>query len=866
MHSPLYPVRDARDRLLNGARGNSQTRCRNHRTADRRGSIAGCFPVLLLFLTVPGEAFQPAVPAVGFVVASREMSVSGEPAQRGQTILSGDTVAVAHGEAEIDLGNGTRIALGQNTQISFERRPNHTIANLERGGASFFHPGDAPGIVLQVGTVSVRPTGGWPVQADVGITQKGLLIGSRQGSVQVEGTGPALEVTKDKAIRITAETGLPHDASMGSPTGGGSGSARAPGSIARLTRWRRVEWCSLAGAAVGSIPLLVSESRSASPNTALATLIPAGGVGAGLTCWTIPAPARCTLTAQPAVVNLGDPVTLTWTSPQGYTGYLSDVGIEPSSGSARVLPMHDGENVWELKADGPKGTLVCDATVVAKAPQKPPPLKCQLWYTIDPKTRQTVVHWSSENATSGVLQGLTIPDLTQAKDEKWELGEKPVLGGDRDVGSEQSRYYRLTVSAKDQRDSTCNVTVRIPTCDDFKATRTAPPSNGFKLSWKWQDVGQGWTLEPKPYKLDQTNYLSGSAYVYPKEDTTYTLTVSRKLPVDSRNPKGDTVEFTNTCEADADPVSCTLSVDPTQVDATAKKPAKVTLKWDGQHAKSAVLKTYVNGKEVKSEPDPAKELEKDVAQTTEYALTVKGEHGEVTVCRACVLNRPENGKVLNIPPVFQKNPMWCWLTVGQMIFQYYGVPSLNPWALIRRQPPANLNPDKRYQWGIIAMMYPGCWEHPDSCPLSGGGSWENVQQMLQKYPPEAGKQAKQQLGPINSTFTSGCLTAAAIKKEIDAGRPIMVGISPGGNPAAEGLTVKQTPVAQHVALIIGYQEKDGKLQVIINDPWPYRLRPRDPNPYLKAGGAQNCDTNYTLGLDDFCKKLGWQGSFIDIKK
>jgi hypothetical protein len=208
--------------------------------------------------------------------------------------------------------------------------------------------------------------------------------------------------------------------------------------------------------------------------------------------------------------------------------------------------------------------------------------------------------------------------------------------------------------------------------------------------------------------------------------------------------------------------------------------------------------------------------------------------------------------------------MWCWLTVAEMVFKSRTppVPAYDPWKAASLKIPPVPDLDKLYQWGILAVAHPGCWVHPDACAMAGGSSWENMQRTLQQYPGAAGKQnnVNPALNGVGSKLEPGCLTAAQIKKEIDAGRPIIVGISPGMKPPP--------PKPAHVALIIGYQAKaDGDIELIVNDPWPYHLRPQDTNPYTtkEAGGSRNCDANYTVDRQKFCAQSSWNGSLINIQ-
>jgi hypothetical protein len=247
-----------------------------------------------------------------------------------------------------------------------------------------------------------------------------------------------------------------------------------------------------------------------------------------------------------------------------------------------------------------------------------------------------------------------------------------------------------------------------------------------------------------------------------------------------------------------------------------------------------------------------------VTQTTEFLLNVTGSANEKASCRACVQNRPDKGKVLDIPPLFQRNSMWCWLTVGEMIFKYHKVPAYDPWKSAGLKAPPLADTDKLYQWGVLSVVHPACWLFPDVCAAVGGGSWENLQKMLRDFPPRAGQQNNQKIGPIGCDQKGGCLTAAQIKTEIDAGRPIIAGITPGGNPNAP------PPVPAHVALIIGYIDKGNDIDLIVNDPWPYQLLKQDA-PYTLFGGSQNCDANYTIDRSTFCTKAVWNGSLINIQ-
>ena len=67
---------------------------------------------------------------------------------------------------------------------------------------------------------------------------------------------------------------------------------------------------------------------------------------------------------------------------------------------------------------------------------------------------------------------------------------------------------------------------------------------------------------------------------------------------------------------------------------------------------------------------------------------------------------------------------------------------------------------------------------------------------------------------------------------------------------------------EHVALIVGYEEVDGKLRLRINDPYPF---PADKDPYVTAGAQKNCGGSYYIDFDTFCNKLAWDSAWWHIQ-
>ena len=191
---------------------------------------------------------------------------------------------------------------------------------------------------------------------------------------------------------------------------------------------------------------------------------------------------------------------------------------------------------------------------------------------------------------------------------------------------------------------------------------------------------------------------------------------------------------------------------------------------------------------------------------------------------------------LHIPPVFQERPSWCWAAVGEMVLKYYDIPAIHR---------------TDYQCGIVqsrklCMGLPDCLQ----CDLSPGDEATMVN-MLEQYPVMATRGGT--AGDIALTVQSknGSLSDAEVKKEIDEGRPIIVGLSPTG--------FKVDGIPQHMALIVGYDDRSGDLMLTVNDPFPYE----DMrflwigNAYLSARASGGSDGEYEIEYEAFRLRLKW---------
>lgn len=196
--------------------------------------------------------------------------------------------------------------------------------------------------------------------------------------------------------------------------------------------------------------------------------------------------------------------------------------------------------------------------------------------------------------------------------------------------------------------------------------------------------------------------------------------------------------------------------------------------------------------------------------------------------------------VLNIEPIPQKNSNWCWLAVSAMVLTYYGVPSL----------------DRDYQCGMVRTWGGLCFEdcHNPRCNV-GGQHAAVIAEHMQIYSRAARQHAAKRY-EIVADVRFYALTQELLKEEIDAGRPAIVGISPGARLLPPGLS-------QHAVLLVGYEEKDGSLLVYVNDPFPYRERNRS-DPYTVYGGTFVRSGRYVVPYDSLVHKLNWRNTIWRI--
>jgi len=177
-----------------------------------------------------------------------------------------------------------------------------------------------------------------------------------------------------------------------------------------------------------------------------------------------------------------------------------------------------------------------------------------------------------------------------------------------------------------------------------------------------------------------------------------------------------------------------------------------------------------------------------------------------------LIAQPACATNLDIDPVAQQTPEWCWAATSEMVLSYYGYP--------------NLNPGGDYQCGVVGAQGGICSANCAMC-LNGGGTTQRIALVIRLYTIVAA----QLTGYTNSHFhpvAHGVLSPQQIVASIDNDAPVLAGITPNGIPFPPGLGI-----SQHAVLIVGYEGDAKALNIILNDPYPYSgVIP----PYIQVGG------------------------------
>ena len=243
-----------------------------------------------------------------------------------------------------------------------------------------------------------------------------------------------------------------------------------------------------------------------------------------------------------------------------------------------------------------------------------------------------------------------------------------------------------------------------------------------------------------------------------------------------------------------------------------------------------------------------RELDREISKVEERKIVINRMTtfgvGLLLVLFASVIPAMAAEVKLHIPPVFQERPSWCWAAVGEMVFKYYYIPAVHR---------------TDYQCGIaqgrnLCTGMPSCVE----CDLPAGDE-ATVVSMLQQYPVMAARGGAAGDIALTVQLKAGSLSEAEVKKEIDEGRPIIAGVSPSG--------FKVDGISQHMALIVGYDDRSGNLILTVNDPFPFEDdrflwigNPYQPN--MDMSGEYT--GQYEISFERFRSKIKWNQTMYRI--
>jgi hypothetical protein len=194
---------------------------------SKKGKLWVTVWVLLVVAAGAIPAFGASA-VVGSVAGSMNATISGQALVPNTTIFSGDSLQVKEGAAVVAVGSGSRLVFGRETEASFLRDANEVTVLLGQGNVSLYRAAEGTGLRIKVGEVSILPAAGYKTLGEVALLGGTIVVTAKEGTLRVEGNGPAVEVVKGKTITLTRPARGP----QGGAAGSGSGSGGISGSTA----------------------------------------------------------------------------------------------------------------------------------------------------------------------------------------------------------------------------------------------------------------------------------------------------------------------------------------------------------------------------------------------------------------------------------------------------------------------------------------------------------------------------------------------------------------------------------------------------------------------------------------------------------
>ena len=212
-----------------------------------------------------------------------------------------------------------------------------------------------------------------------------------------------------------------------------------------------------------------------------------------------------------------------------------------------------------------------------------------------------------------------------------------------------------------------------------------------------------------------------------------------------------------------------------------------------------------------------------------------------------------------ITPLRQTKLEWCWLAAVQMVFHYFEIPIAPHGDGGLAQSGSQLSTE---QCAIVTAVL----GHEDSAhcgPRCVGCNFEiSDMQLLKTYLdhyPAALRASAPDVAPVQdvqSDLVTRALSRDEIQAEIDAGRPVLLGIG--------GASIGSSR-AQHAIVLVGYElTADGRIAIVFQDPFPFDDATVLNNPWYSIATSRAA-FQYSVDLDAFNKKFKWIASIYHIR-
>ena len=197
-----------------------------------------------------------------------------------------------------------------------------------------------------------------------------------------------------------------------------------------------------------------------------------------------------------------------------------------------------------------------------------------------------------------------------------------------------------------------------------------------------------------------------------------------------------------------------------------------------------------------------------------------------------------DSKQLDIRPIAQQTPVWCWAAVSEMVLKHYRFP--------------NLNRAGNYQCGVVGSLGANCGANCGACVTSIGTTFQ-MSRVISNYQNLSDHVRRGHRGRHFDVSPAARLSPSEIVDEIDEGDPVIAGISPSGMGAyyPQGMS-------EHAVLMVGYRNSRRGFQVLVNDPMPYGLMGH--NPYLTVGAKRARPGQYWIDYRIFVRRFVYKDS------